>query len=102
VKTICSTSGNDDSVSLQQLERLSSGKGLLEPSIADLMTQRTPELHFLLIVARILAFAIDFVRGAADQDIGRGRAQELILCRLEELQAQYCAAKGQPFRPAVL
>ena len=99
VKTICSTSGNDDSVSLQQLERLSSGKGLLEPSIADLMTQRTPELHFLLIVARILAFAIDFVRGAADQDIGRGRAQDSSCAGLRNCKRNTVQQKASRFVP---
>ena len=78
---------------LKNFEQCSLGRGLVEPSIASRISQRAPELHYLLIVARILAFAIDFVRSAADQDVGRERAQELILCRLEELQA-HCAVEA--------
>ena len=92
-KTLCSTSGDDHSLLLKNLEQCSSGTGLVEPSIVDRITQRAPELHYLLIVARILAFAIDFVCSAADQDIGRERAQALILCRLEELKV-HCAVEA--------
>ena len=68
--TLCSTSDNDASMLLQSLQQSWSGKALVPPSIADRITQRAPELHYLLIIARILAFAIDFVRSAADQDVG--------------------------------